>query len=393
MNHIYILEADPTAFGGIQQFVRSLGSYLPQEQVTLLAYYGKLSHYKKVETPLLNVRELANSGFSKRLSFCWDWGYRSSFPYFRNLALLLDIPRIRCALECLLHNDTLVLNSASAMFLLCTPKVLRENRIILVQHTCPRMMKRRAYDFGGVFRKWKLSFFQRYVETFVMLSPFERKNFREWLPIDGKNCPVIRHAMPFPESVPKQSPRSAAVLSRFIPLKRIDRIISAAKLLPDVDFNLYGTGPLEKKLRKMASNLENVHFRGYTNNIDAVFRDNSLLLITSDYEGYSISGIEACVRGRPVIVLDTYSSACDLVENGINGIVLKNFSAQALASAIEKVLENPDHYREGALKHRSLYEVSSIRNSWRSLIGEKKISRCRFAERAAEKTESDEKGV
>lgn len=359
MNHIYILEADPTAFGGIQQFVRNLASFFPQNQVTLLAYYGDLSGCKPVDAPLRIILE--HGSFLRR-------GYRSPSARIRNLALLLDIPRIRRTLEQMLHGDTLVLNSAFAMFFLCTPKLLRENRIVLVQHTCPRMMKRRAFDFGGVFQKAKIACFRKYVGTFVMLSPREQEEFRQWLPVEQKNTPVIRHAMRFPAELPEQFPRSAAVLARLIPLKRIDRVIAAAKLLPDVTFNIYGTGPQEQELKKLASGISNVCFKGYTDDIDAVFRDNSILLITSDYEGYNVGGIEACVHGRPVIVLDTYPAAGDLVENGKSGIVLKDFSASALAAAIKKVLADPAHYREGAWKHRDLYDISSARNAWRTLL-------------------------
>lgn len=357
MNHIYILEADPTTFGGIQQFVRNLASYLPPEKVTLLAYYGALAHYKQVAVPLFKIPDSPRA--------IW---YRSSISWVRNLALLFDIPRIRRKLEHLLHDDTLVLNSAFAMFFLCTPKVLRENRIILIQHTSPRIMKRRSFDFGGIFQRGKIAFFKKYVETFVMLSPFEQKEFQKWLPLEHKNTVVIRHAMHFPAELSDQFPRSAAVLARLIPPKRVDRVIAVAKLLPDVTFNIYGTGPLEKDLKKLASGVKNICFKGYSDDIDAVFRDNSILLITSDYEGYCISGIEACVRGRPVIVLDTYPAAYDLVENRVSGIVLSDFSASALASAVEEILKNPEKYRKGALKHRAIFDISSIQNEWQKLL-------------------------
>lgn len=359
MNHIYILEADPTAFGGIQQFVRNLASYFPQDQVTLLAYYGELAGSKQVDSPLRKILE--HGSFLRR-------GYRSSSAKIRNLALLLDIPRIRRKLEQLLNGDTLVLNSAFAMYFLCTPKLLKENRIILVQHTCPRMMKRRAFDFGGVFQKAKIACFRKYVGTFVMLSPWEQEEFRRWLPFEQKNTPVIRHAMRFPAELPELFPHSVAVLARLIPLKRIDRVIAAANLLPDITFNIYGTGPQEQELKKLASGMNNVCFKGYTNDIDAVFRDNSILLITSDYEGYPVGGIEACVHGRPVIVLDTFPAAGDLVENGKSGIVLKDFSAPALAAAVKEILNDPGKFRRGALEHRLLYDPDPVREMWRKLL-------------------------
>ena len=95
---------------------------------------------------------------------------------------------------------------------------------------------------------------------------------------------------------------------------------------------------------------------------------------TSDYEGYSISGIEACVYGRPVIVLNTYPAAKDLVEDRVNGRVLDDFSPEALATAILEVMSLPEQYRCGALKHREQYNQAIICDKWRKLIlaGEEK---------------------
>jgi len=364
---IYILEADPTRYGGIQGFVRTLAGYLPRNQTFLLAYYGGLAEDRAVSTPLirLNGKDDRNTR--------WKRVYLSGSSFQRNLALLLDIPRIRKNMRRLLPGgDTLVLNSAFAMTFLCPRSVLRSNRVILVQHTAPHMMRRRAFDFGGLFRSLKIACFRQFVDTFVMLSPYEKAELSSWLPLEGKRCPVIRHTMAFPENLPADFPRSAAVLARLIPLKRIDRVIACARLLPDVQFNIYGDGPEKALLEKMADGLNNVFFRGYTSDIDAVFRENSILLITSDYEGYCISGIEACVRGRPVIVLNTYPAANDLVEDHVSGIVLDDFSPEALANAVGEVLADPRRYRDGALKHRELYSQKRAEADWnRLIVGEK----------------------
>ena len=375
-NHkICILEADPTRYGGIQQFVRNLAEYLPPERTFLLAYYGGLAEEKPVSVPLIRLNGGGRHEERKKRI------YLTGSPLRRNFALLCDLFRIRRNLANVLKNrDVLIVNSASALLLFCCGKVLRNCRIILVQHTASRMMYRRPFDFGGLLRPLKIACFKKSVDAFVMLSPYEKDEFSRWLPLEGKLCQVIRHSRRFPETLPECFPQAAAVLARLVPLKRIDRVIDCARLLPEIRFNIYGDGPEEMCLKTLAASLPNVCFHGKTDDIDGVFRSNSVLLITSDYEGYNISGIEACVHGRPVIVLDTYPAARDLVEDGVNGIVLRDFSAPALASAVEKVLGDPARYREGALKHRSLYEVSSIRDSWRSLIEEKIISIRRPAE-------------
>ena len=287
----------------------------------------------------------------------------------RNIALLLDLPKIRRRLAGqLAPGDTLVVNSASAMLLFCRRSVLKNHKIVLIQHNAPFIMYRRSFDFGGLFRRLKIALFRKYVNTFVMLSPFEAAEFRKYLPLDGKDCRVIRHAMPFPEKLPETFPRAAAILARLVRIKQVEKTIACAKLLPDVQFNIYGSGPDEPRLRTLASGVDNVRFRGYTDDIDKVFEENSMLLITSRFEGYSIAGIEACIRGRPVIVFNTYPAANDLVSNGESGIVLDTMTPEALADAVKTILSDPRKFRDGALKHRTIYQAEYARSQWEELF-------------------------
>lgn len=108
-NHVYILEADPTRYGGIQEFCRNLGQYLP-EKSTLLAYYGNLAYDKQVSSPLV---KLNHAGFIKK-------AYFSQSNFWRIFSLLANLWQIRRNLARQLQDgDTLVLNSASAMLLFC----------------------------------------------------------------------------------------------------------------------------------------------------------------------------------------------------------------------------------------------------------------------------------
>lgn len=366
-----ILEADPSRIGGIQRFVCSLAEYLPEEKVDLLAYYADLAHDRIVERNIVLLNDRQKSGKLMNFLGSRKGDYLADSSLHRSIALLRDIWRIRYNLKKRFPGgDTLVLNSASAMLLFCPLSVLKKNRIILVQHNNPKIMLQRPFDFGGILKKYKILLFNKYVDDFVMLSPFEKKEFEKWLPLAGKNCHVIRHALPFPEKLLESFPAAVAVLVRLVPQKRIDRVVECAKLLPEVGFNIYGSGPEEENLKKMADGLHNVHFCGYTNDIDLVFEKNSLLLITSDYEGYPIGGIESCIHGRPIVAVNTFSAARDLVDNGINGILLEEYTPEKMAGAINMILKEPEKYQKGALQHRERYNCEIAANKWRQLLSD-----------------------
>lgn len=373
MSKVGILEADPTRFGGIQEFVRTLASYLPPEQTELLAYYGDLTQEKPLPCRLVLLNNRESRSFFSRCFRSQKNDYYSNSSLRRKIALLQDLFHIRKNLEKRYPGgDILIVNSVSSLMLFCSKKVLKNNQIILVQHSDPRIMYHRSFDFGGIFRRRKIELFRKYVDVFVLLSEHMTEKFASYLPLERKELVVIRHAVKFPARISTAFPNAVAMLCRLVPLKRVDRLIDCAKLLPNVTFNIYGTGPEEEKLKKAAGQLSNVFFHGYVNDIDRVFMDNSLLAITSEYEGYPISGIEACVRGRPMVVLDTFSAASDLVENDVNGILLEQFSPENFSNAICRILKNPEKFQTGALQHRNLYRCDTAKEKWLNLLQKEK---------------------
>ncbi len=364
-----ILEADPTCFGGIQAFVRTLASYLPEEKTELLAYYGDLAYDKDLPCKLVHLNDRDKKSVFFRIFGSRGNAYKSNSSIKKNLALLMDLLYIRCRINKLYPGgDTIVVNSASALLLFLSRKVLKNNRIVLVQHTTPRIMQQRNFDFGGFFCRYKIGLFRKYVDDFVMLSPFEKSEFDTWLPLRGKHCHIIRHSLEYPEFVPDKFPNAVAVLARLIPLKRIDRVIACAAMMPKVKFNIYGTGSEEEELKKSAINFPNVVFHGYTSDIDGVFHENTILAITSDYEGYPIGGIESCIHGRPIVAVNTFSAARDLVDNGINGILLEEYTPEKMAEAINTILKEPEKYQKGAFQHRERYNCEVAANKWRQLL-------------------------
>jgi glycosyltransferase involved in cell wall biosynthesis len=73
-----------------------------------------------------------------------------------------------------------------------------------------------------------------------------------------------------------------------------------------VELNLFGAGPDELVLRRMAGmlQLKNVHFRGHVTDIRAIWEQNHLLVLPSRYEGLPLALVEAMWCGRPAVVTD-----------------------------------------------------------------------------------------
>ncbi len=367
-----ILVDDPTCYGGIQQFSRDLAGMLGGDGLTveLLAYSGALSGLKPCDARIVRLNETEKRRGAVRLLRGGPQRYLACGP-LRLGALLLDIPRIRRRIrEVLPGGDVLLINSFHSAHLFVPREVLRNNRVIFVQHTSPSQLYQWRYDFGGWLRRWKIELFNRYVDALVTLSPLEEAGLARYLRLDGKLVRVIRHQTNLPETTALASgdPREVLFLGRLTASKRVDRILQVAAAAPQFHFHLCGDGPEEGKWKRAAAGLKNVHFHGYVKEPSTWLRRAGIVIFTSDFEGYPIAGIEATAYGKPIVALHTFPAAADLVVNGKNGRLLEDFTPEGVAAALEEVARNYPACCAGALAERDKFSGTVIHKAWRELL-------------------------
>lgn len=104
---------------------------------------------------------------------------------------------------------------------------------------------------------------------------------------------------------PSKSIKTFCVLSRLSSEKQIDKVILAFKAIAEeLDFLLiFGSGPEEKFLKKIAKNNKRIIFKGSipNSNIHTVFNQIDCFIISSSEEAGPITGIEAMAAGKIII--------------------------------------------------------------------------------------------
>jgi glycosyltransferase involved in cell wall biosynthesis len=103
------------------------------------------------------------------------------------------------------------------------------------------------------------------------------------------------------------------------------------------ELSFFGTGPDEQVLRRLAETLRipNVHFRGHTSDVAAIWERHHLLILPSRYEGRPLSLIESMWCGRPAVVTDVGGNA-ELCIDGETGFVADAPGIQAFSNTLEK---------------------------------------------------------
>ena len=153
-----------------------------------------------------------------------------------------------------------------------------------------------------------------------------------------------------------------------------DTLVQAISTLPN-NYNLWliGQGPRQQEIKTLASNLgvsKRVSFTDFIADIPQALKDSDIIVLSSHWEGLSLSSIEGMASGRPFIASDV-DGLREIV--GGAGILFPHKDYVTLAAEIEKLSTNHEYYTSVAkLCHaRAMqYDVSIMANKYNSLYNE-----------------------
>jgi glycosyltransferase involved in cell wall biosynthesis len=169
---------------------------------------------------------------------------------------------------------------------------------------------------------------------------------------------VIPPCVAPPESEPAPLPSVPSLLyvGQIIRGKGVDILLRAHQLLqksfPEgLPLEIIGTGNAESYVQKLAEELniqDRVTFHGWIPNdrITPFYDAASLLVVPSRWpEPFGMIGVEAMLRGRPVVA-SRAGGIPDWLEDGVTGYLVPPNAPHKLAEKIEILLRNPEQSRE-----------------------------------------------
>lgn len=151
-------------------------------------------------------------------------------------------------------------------------------------------------------------------------------------------------------SVEDNSKKGPIILanSRFIPKKNLDRLIEGfAKSIDYIpkhwDLHIVGDGELRKQLEelvKSAKIVNRVKFLGFLQyeQLPDQYRSASIFIHVSTSEQWGLVVNEAMAAGLPCIVSKQVNSAQELIEDGVNGMLVDAMSVTDISKAIIKLV-------------------------------------------------------
>ena len=187
------------------------------------------------------------------------------------------------------------------------------------------------------------------VDCFICPSEFLQSILLRKKNVFGNKTTVLRNfteIKPLDELDLNKKAENKYVLfaGRLFPEKGISLVAEAARLLPDVQFVIAGSGP-EKSLLEGIKNVKMAGFLTGDKLKNAISGAGAMVVPSVWYENCPLSILEAQSLGTPVITADRGGMA-ELVENGFDGIKIKELSSETLAKAIKDIIGNDDIIRK-----------------------------------------------
>lgn len=237
---------------------------------------------------------------------------------FKLLCYFCYIPISRIKMKKFFSSEDIIIVSSPAAAMFMSSK----NRFILEIHT-------KFEYFWGTNKLGRLQsklMSKPYITVFRTKADMEKasKYFNSTYSYNFINKELFNDTVSIGEKIRKHK---IIYMGRFGKEKNLPKMIECAKQLkkqiPDFTLDMYGTGVLVDDIAKLIEEndlSENVHLCGFCNDKN-IFDNYSLLWLTSDFEGMSMTIIEAKAKGVPTISTNWGDGVFEVIHDKEDGFV------------------------------------------------------------------------
>ena len=246
----------------------------------------------------------------------------------------------------------------SAFYGLCSILSMKSlNKTIACEHVS-------INSFSNKVREFKLFFLKRYFKVVTLTD-----SDLEFLV--SRQVDAIKIHNPIFEKNNLRSSRSkiALAVGRLDYQKGFDRLLHIwsrfVVLNPGWRLKIAGEGEMRGELNKIIETLqlsESVELLGKVKNVDSLYKDADIFLMTSRYEGLPMVLLEAKAWGLPTIAFNCQTGPKEVINNGVDGFLIDDESNDDFVSAMNELASDNEKYFEMSLACKETIEKFSAKN-------------------------------
>mgnify|MGYP006097100957 CR=1 FL=1 len=196
--------------------------------------------------------------------------------------------------------------------------------------------------------------------------------------------PLSNERSVHPNSVISQNKKVILASGRLHKYKQFDLLIRAFLQLKDKhldwDLVILGDGEERDSLNSMVVDFgitDRVYFPGSVGNISEWYDRADLFVLSSILEGFPNVLLEAMTYGLPCISFDCDTGPRDMIQDGVNGILVKPDDRESgLVNALNKLIPNEElrsEFTRNSILLRDKYSISSVMQKWDNVLNDWQI--------------------
>tara|TARA_R110002020_G_scaffold172410_3_gene362766 strand:- start:2863 stop:3945 length:1083 start_codon:yes stop_codon:yes gene_type:complete len=249
---------------------------------------------------------------------------------------------------------------------------LSEKKLIVVQSN------RLDYLFSSRLAKLAFKLNGKNIGKFCVYTSFDRDKLEKSYNFNKEKIQVIPRGCKLESkgSVALYSKKLVTIARIYEHQKNFDKMIEVMKRIDsNYTLDIYGSGADEEvsSLKSKIANINNINYLGPTNNVAETLSSYSVFLMTSHYEGFGQTLIEARSQGLPLVVFNNFEAATWLIKQGENGFLINNNDVGDCVNKIEALTTDQatfNVYSNNCLKMADETDNEKVEKQWGKLLSE-----------------------
>lgn len=267
-------------------------------------------------------------------------------------------------------------NTAPQLFTAISSKLFLRRRPILITTEHNTSNRRRSIPFFSWIDQWMYNQYSR----IICISEQAAINLKEYLKDQESKIVVIYNGVDLSKyrlssgtSSPSRDKIIVTMVAAFRKQKDQPTLIRAMTLLPEkFELQLVGTGDVNliESCEQLSSNLnltKRVHFLGMRTDVPTLLQQSDIVVLSSHYEGLSLSSIEGMASGRPFVASDV-----DGLREVVSGYgeLFPHENSKALADILLHLSKDKDyalHVAQRCCTHAVHFDISIMAEKYYAL--------------------------
>lgn len=211
------------------------------------------------------------------------------------------------------------------------------------------------------------------LDRFVVLT---NSDFERWPEV--KNKIVIPNFISgIPERPSTLNAKNVIAVGRYTWQKGFDLLIDAWRIVadkyPDWNLHIYGLGDNDEfqNLAIQKGIGDKVLCHTYAEDVYEKYRESSIFVLSSRYEGFGLVLAEAMATGLPSVAFNCPDGPSDIITDGVDGILVENGNTNKLAEGLLYLISHEKErsiYGQNARNNMKRYDKGTIMQQWIDLF-------------------------